>query len=190
MRMAGRSPPSAPAEVPPPSVPRHRRHHRSRITAPGFIELTDVSPGDQVQWSESWFDGSGCMDPDEPRGRRHPGYTLHRCVAAAAVDQQHVPVNRSTYRLDVVRVRPCRPCHSHNRPRRHGTRDEISGRSDGRHQSGHRKTAFTDGHGHVIRVDEQNGAAVAATRYNYDGADGWYPSSIISATSHRSNTTR
>jgi len=146
--------------------------------------VTDGSPRDGVLWTETLFDGLGRTYRTTHEG----GATIDSTYSDASGRVQATslayaagssPAYWATYAYDAVGRKTLTTAPDHTTVRTTYT----VGRADGTDQIGHVKTTYLDGHGQVIRIDE-NGAVVATTKFTYDGAG-----RLATATDPQSNVT-
>lgn len=134
-------------------------------------EISDGSPGDQVLWSETFFDGLGRTY----RTTREGGATVDTRYADAS---EHPQMTSTTYALGgqpagwtaftydalgrlTVRTAPDTT--------QRQTQYRVGYQID-RDEKFHPRTTHRDGHGQITQIDELLGATVITTRYERDGA--------------------
>lgn len=146
-------------------------------------ERSDGSVGDGVLWVEALVDGLGRVYRTEREGgaTQETRYidASDRPEAVSLVHDIGSPASEWTiYRYDAVgrTIATERPDGSHPHTQ------FLVGQTVGIDALGHRRTAFTDGRGRVIRIDELDQGVVATTRYHYDGVG--QLTSIVDALGH------
>ncbi len=148
-------------------------------------EISDGSAKDGVLWTETFYDGLGRTY----RVNHEGGATQDTQYSDASVHPRSISntyatggstLAWTTFDYDAAGrvVRTITPDTYERRT------SFLVGKTTGTDQSGHTKTAYTDGHGRVIRIEEHDGATTITTRYAHDGAG-----RLRSITDHLGNVT-